>query len=258
MTMKLKYMLLTSAAVLVTSTAMAKDINNPFFLPETNGILSETSIQYNRAMDKDNILYNEGTYAQEMLTYGITDNFAVYGAFGNHFDTNREFNNDHNFDYAVGMKYNHNFNNILTQVGAEYYTFKAKSWGADTDNDWTKVGSVNAKVGYEFDNGFLPYASVALANVINDNAIEDTADTLYSARLGAYKAWNSVSTDLALRWDFERNGAEHNEVYAEAAVNYLLSDDMSAGIYGEYLIADSIMGQIDYDYAVGANFKFLF
>ena len=63
-------------------------------------------------------------------TYGVTDDFAVVAELGNQFDfkglTNQEYNNDHNFDYKIGAKYNMQNGNWLAQVGGSYYTFNPK------------------------------------------------------------------------------------------------------------------------------------
>ena len=132
--MKFRTMLLASAAVMFTSSAFAADITNPFFLPTQGKFLSDTSVEYSRAkMDLGAQLgedVGKDIYANETLTFGLTDNLAIVGSIGNTFDYNDDdnLNNDHNFDYMLGVKYNHNFGKVLTQVGVSYWTMDPRSW----------------------------------------------------------------------------------------------------------------------------------
>ena len=125
--MKFRTMLLASAAVMFTSSAFAADITNPFFLPTQGKFLSDTKVQFSREKwEGEQGGAEKELYAREQLAFGLTDNLAVFGAIGNTFDYDKgaehKLNNDHNFDYELGVKYNHNFGKVLTQVGASYWT----------------------------------------------------------------------------------------------------------------------------------------
>ena len=155
--MKFRTMLLASAAVMFTSSAFAADITNPFFLPTQGKFLSDTKVQFSREKMEGT---SEGTgreiYAREQLAFGLTDNLAVFGAIGNTFDygENNDMNNDHNFDYELGVKYNHNFGKVLTQVGVSYWTYDPQSWyGQDEMDDetserWRKGVNAHVMLGY--------------------------------------------------------------------------------------------------------------
>ena len=116
--MKFRTMLLASAAVMFTSSAFAADITNPFFLPTQGKFLSDTSVEFSRYKSDNGVAedVDKNLYANETLSYGLTDNLALVGSIGNTFDYNKDdrYNNDHNFDYMLGVKYNHNFGKVLT------------------------------------------------------------------------------------------------------------------------------------------------
>ena len=112
--MKLKSVLLASVAVLFAGSASAADLTSPFFVPSQGKMTSDTKVQYGRT-HVDNGIY-DNLYASEELAYGITNNLAVFGTIGNHFDIEKEFNNSHNFDYEIGAKYNHNFGNVKITI----------------------------------------------------------------------------------------------------------------------------------------------
>ncbi len=283
--MKLKNAILTSAIVLVATSAQAADINSPFYLPTKGKMLSETALEYKRA-NFDGGNYSNGWHAKQELSYGVTDNMSVFAAIGNTFDNNYadymsvEYNNSHNFDYTVGLKYNKQFNNVLTQFKANYNTYKLDSFFSNEDvNNWEKNFTLGAKVGYEMTNGFLPYISFDAKYVLNtasesdnylsainelDSALEN--NWIYTTYAGAYKNFGKFSTDTGIKWVHTKDGfanknfetKSRDEVYAQAQVNYNLSDTMSVGLYGDYMIGATSMTYIDYVYSLGANFKIAF
>ena len=140
--MNYRTILLATAAVMFAGAANAEDITAPMYLPGAGKVLSNTSLQYERTSLKHNAGAGEDFRASEEITYGVTDNFSVVAEIGNQFDfeglTNQEYNNDHNFDYAIGAKYNMQHGNWLAQVGASYYTFDPKSWYGHRGNDGTR------------------------------------------------------------------------------------------------------------------------
>ena len=158
--MNYRTILLATAAVMFAGAANAEDITAPMYLPGAGKVLSNTSLQYERTSLKHNAGAGEDFRASEEITYGVTDNFSVVAEIGNQFDfeglTNQEYNNDHNFDYAIGAKYNMQHGNWLAQVGASYYTFDPKSWYGHRGNDerWYKEISANVKLGYDLQNGW--------------------------------------------------------------------------------------------------------
>ena len=110
--MNLKITLLASAAALFAFSANAADITNPFYLPTKGKVLSETSVAQSAAKYKSSAFedHDKGRVAVEQLTLGVADNFAVYGAIANDFMWGHHgYNNDHNFSYMLGAKYNMHF-----------------------------------------------------------------------------------------------------------------------------------------------------
>ena len=266
--MKLKSVLLASVAVLFAGSASAADLTSPFFVPSQGKMTSDTKIEYGRTHVDDGI--DDSLYASEELAYGITNNFAVFGTIGNHFDIEKEFNNSHNFDYEIGAKYNHNFGNIKTQVAGSYYTYDPKSWyghrthgfdkglGTDTNESrWQKFFNGEVKVGYDMGCGVIPYASYSFTGQV-DNA---DREFYQSAFMGIHKYAVKWAADAGIRYDFNTDGHNNNGVYAQAEVDYYAMDNLALGVYGDYKLGGKINyydEEVGTDYTVGLRAKVMF
>lgn len=270
--MKLKSVLLASVAVLFAGSASAADLTSPFFVPSQGKMTSDTKVQYGRTHVDDGIY--DSMYASEELAYGITNNFAVFGTIGNHFDVDHlddeGFNNSHNFDYEIGAKYNHNFGNIKTQVAGSYYTFDPKSWyghrthgfdkglGTDTNESrWQKFFNGEVKVGYDMGCGLIPYASYSFTGQV-DNA---NREFFQSAFMGVHKYAVKWAADAGIRYDFNTDGHNNNGVYAQAEVDYYAMDNLALGVYGDYKLGGKINyydEEVGTDYTVGLRAKVMF
>ena len=272
--MKFRTMLLASAAVMFTSSAFAADITNPFFLPTQGKFLSDTKVQFSREKwEGEQGGAEKELYAREQLAFGLTDNLAVFGAIGNTFDYDKgaehKLNNDHNFDYELGVKYNHNFGKVLTQVGASYWTYDPQSfYGQDEMDDetserWRKGVNAHVMLGYEMDCGFTPYTSFSVdADIDRDNN-----EQRYAWFVGAHKAWSKASVDGGFRYEFGKEeetkadgteGDVHNEdLYLQLSANYFVTDNFTVGLYGDYNLLPEDK-DVKYDYTVGLNAKVLF
>ena len=251
--MKLKSVLLASAAVLFAGSAVAADLTNPFYLPGKGQMTSDTKAQYFR---------QDGEYnfsASEELAYGLTDNLAIVGTLGNRFDHEGEYNNSHNFDYEIGAKYNMEHGRIKAQVAASYYTYDPQSWYGqsyagdpeDGQNDrWQKYINGEVKLGADMCDGLMPYASYKFSGQI------DSADREFyqSAFLGVHKYAGKWAADGGIRYDFETDGRNENGVYAEAGADYYPMDKLAVGAFGDY----GIGGEGTDDYTVGLRAKVLF
>ena len=277
--MKFRTLLLASAAVMFTTSAMAVDITNPFYLPTKGKFLSDTSVEMNRGKVDNGMEegVEKSVYAREELSYGITDNFAVVAGIGNTFDYDKSaedngytLNNDHNFDYSLGVKYNYVNGKLLTQIGAMYNTWDEKSWYGksweddDTNERWGKELSGYVRLGYDM-GCMTPYTEfTALGDLDRDNNEQE-----YSWKLGVHKAWSKASVDAGVRYtfdetedDYEGNG--HNERFdLELGVNYLVNDTFSVGAYVDYYLGGDYMEDIErkdieYDRTIGLNAKVLF
>ena len=248
--MKLKSVLLASAAVLFAGSAVAADLTNPFYLPGKGQMTSDTKIQYFRE-DMGEGKY-DNYFASEELAYGLTDNLAIVGTIGNYFDHEGEYNNSHNFDYEIGAKYNMEHGRIKAQVAASYYTFDPKSWYGhhDTDARWQKYINGEVKLGADMCDGLMPYASYKFSGQI------DEADRKFyqSAFLGVHKYAGKWAADGGIRYDFETDGRNENGVYAEAGADYYPMDKLAVGAFGDY----GIGGEGTDDYTVGLRAKVLF
>ena len=269
--MKFRTMLLATAAVMVASTASAKDIadfTNPFSLPTEGKILSDTRFEYGR-MHEDAGVYegiSEDLYASEDITVGLGNGWALTGHIGNSFDEEGEYNNDHNFDYAIGAKYNHDFGKVLTQVGAEFsaydpQSFYGQDYGAGNEeyNDrWEKTLGGYVMVGY--DAGCLtPYTKFAVEGDVDT----DNNEQEYAWTLGVHKKWEKVSADVSATYYFDETeedaGNGHNEAwYLNAEANYFVTDNFAVGAYGSYYLGGEGHKDVDYDYTVGLSARVLF
>ena len=261
--MKLKSVLLASVAVLFAGSASAADLTSPFFVPSQGKMTSDTKVQYGRTHVDDGIY--DSMYASEELAYGITNNLAVFGIIGNHFDVEGEYNNSHNFDYEIGAKYNHNFGNIKTQVAGSYYTYNPKSWyGHRFDGGhgllngrWQKFFNGEVKVGYDMGCGLIPYASYSFTGQV------DEADRAFyqSAFMGVHKYAVKWAADAGIRYDFNTDGYNNNGVYAQAEVDYYAMDNLALGVYGDYKLGGKINyydEEVGTDYTVGLRAKVMF
>lgn len=272
--MNYRTILLASAAVMFATAASAKDITNPFYLPEQGKVLSDTSIETSRTNLKHYGNVDKSLYANEEITYGLSDNLAVFGSIGNEFDgkkfSNGEYNNDHNFDYTVGAKYNMQAGNWLAQVGAAYYTYNPKSWyghknykerTGEGNDRWQKELAAQVKIGYDLCNGWTPYTSFDVAgNIDNADRYMD-----YSWFGGVHKKFDKASVDAGLRYDFTTDGQNTNQLYAQAEANYFVKENIALGIYGDYYLAGNVDENnggnkidVDYDYTAGLQAKVLF
>lgn len=283
--MKFRTLLLASAAVMFTTSAMAVDLTNPFYLPTKGKFLSDTSVEMKRSKtdNGEEEFVSKNGYAREVLTYGVTDNFAVVAGIGNTFDFTRDdgedekyYNNDHNFDYSLGVKYNYVNGKLMTQIGAAYRTLdyktfvgKAEHEDDDTNERWFKALEGYARVGYDM-GCMTPYTEfTALGQLDRDNNEQE-----YSWKLGVLKAWDKARLNAGVRYTFNESeddkygvdykGNGHNErVDLELAVDYLVNDNFSIGAYAEYYLGGDAMEEIErkdieYDRTIGLNAKVLF
>lgn len=295
--MSYRTLLMASAAVLFSTQAMAQDLTGAFSVPGKGQIMSDTAISMTRTkisrhFSGQNVfsLVNDGLYAAESLEYGITDNFSVNAGIVNAFDrdnTNdmnhylwdgeQTYNNDHNFAYELGAKYNMRFGDILLQIAPNYTTYDPKSWYGHKYNDarWQKNIGVDLKAGLDLGNGITPYIVYSIDSDI------DTAhrELNQSVSLGVHKYTGKWALDGAIRFDFSKNHDENyweiitynkkntTETWFDGQVDYYLKDNVALGLYGSYLI-DAHDRRNDWDpevkdrknssYEIGLHVKVLF
>ena len=258
--MNFKTSLLATAAFVYAGVAHAEDITSPMYLPGEGQLLSNTSLAYDRTKLKHNFGTGEDLRLAEEITYGITNNFSIVAEIGNRFDfegfTNQEYNNDHNFDYAIGAKYNIRQGQWLSQIGVGYYTYDPKSWYGHHGNDerWYKSVNADVKVGYEMANGWLPYTSFSV-----DSRVDYSDRPMYYSWFGGvHKTGDKYSVDAGIRYDFELDGTNTNTWWVEAQANYFVNENIAVGLFGDYYLGGNYNGIIDYDYTLGLSAKVLF
>ena len=272
--MNYKTMLMASAAVLFASQAMAQDLTGAFSVPGKGQILSDTTISMSRAKWKETFWgdeyrgANDGRYAAEFIEYGITDNFSINAGIENEFDTEGRFNNDHNFDYTVGAKYNTRFDDVLFQVAGRYETYNPKDFLGkhNTDDRWQKSLGLDLKAGLDLGNGITPYIVYSIESDID--VAHRTLDQDVS--LGIHKYTGKWALDGAVRYSWGKNNKtpkNYTETWFDAEADYYLKDNVALGLYGSYLI-DARERRNDWspetkdrklsDYEIGLHVKVLF
>ncbi len=260
--MKLKTMLLASAAVMFAGSAMAADLTNPFYAPSEGQFTSDTTVSHNRLSMKHNQGADKRTALGEKVVYGVTDQLAVWGEITNQFDANKEYNNDHNFEYNIGAGYNMREGNVLAQVAGGYTTWNPKDFygkrAAKEANDghdrWEKYLNGELKLGYDMGEGLMPYVTYKIIG--NIDAADRTLEQ--SVKAGVHKYDGEWALDAGVRYDFETDGKNSNEWFAEAAVDYYVRDNVALGVFGDYFLAGNGSDEIRYEYTAGAHVKVLF
>ncbi|MBR1373515.1 hypothetical protein IJ556_03580 [bacterium] len=242
--MNYKTMLLASVAVLFASQAMAQDLTGAFSVPGKGQISSDTRIAMSREKTKFNkIKYIEdGVTASEFVEYGITDKFSVNAGIENTFDVEGYYNNDHNFAYTLGAKYNTRFDDVLFQVSGRYNTFNTKEWygrkervgGARVYNRWEKALGFDLKAGLDLGNGITPYAVYSFDSIID----KSHRPIIQSVSAGIHKYTGKWAFDGAVRYEWSKGNGPKNstETWFDGAVDYYLKDNVALGVYGSYLI----------------------
>ena len=260
--MKLRTMLLASAAVMFAAgTASAADLTGAFYLPGEGKFASDTKLEANRTEYKHTNYKEDSMYLSEEVTYGVTNDFAVFGRIGNEFDTEGEYNNDHNFDYEVGAAYNMRSGDVLMQVRGSYETYNPEDrFGKRLGERWQKYLNGEIRLGYDMGNGLTPYMTYGFEGQI------DKADREFSqsAFVGVHKYAGDWALDGGVRYDFNTDGKNANAIYAQVAFDYYPVENVAVGVYGDYYLsgnyADSYedadgVHDTDKDYTTGVRVK---
>ena len=253
--MKLTQFLLAGAVVLAASSAMAYDLDHPFWGPSKGQFASDTTYSFERANWREGAWnYYEQTVGEEVF-YGITNDWTVYLDFAK--DWSKEnFNGPHDKGnwWAVGTTYNViNNGQLFAQIGVEYGQNKEES----TDVD--KFYSFSAKGGVKLDK-VTPYAEVEWSNPLNNGKDNDPTTDL---RVAAYtELTKEIGLDTGLKYGHEvSNPAVKGTYTLDAALSYSINKNMSVRIFGDYLLYEktkSAFIRIERNYTVGAGLKVAF
>jgi len=261
--MKFKTVLLSATLISFAGVAnAAEDFTGSLYLPGQGKLLSDTSLAVSRTKFKSGAGggAENAMYLNQYLTYGVTNEFSVVGAIGNHFNyqnkSGQRFNNDKNLDYTIGGKYNFGYDKVVGQVGLSYYTYDPKDWyGRSTPEKWSKNFDANVQLGYKLPDELTPYTSLTAHN--RDSFTADRS-TDYSWFVGAHKTFSRCALDAGLRYDFTTYGNNTNNLYAQAEANYFVTERVALGVFGDYLLGGTGTDNVKYDYTAGINAKILF
>lgn len=267
-----KCLLSTVAAITLAATGAnaAEDITSELYLPSELETFSTTSLRYERTKTKHDGAKEDFTLREEALI-GIGEESAALINIGNRFNfkylTGEDYNNDLNLDYELGLRKNlRSADGLVLQIGGSYYTYNPRSWygrsgeakakirEAYGNTRWYKELRGEVKLGYELENGLLPYASFE----VNGNIDDADRNLYYTTFAGVHKLENSFSFDAGLRYEFETSDNNDENWYMQGAADYFINDTMTVGGYVDYRFAGSTDLKIDYGYTTELRFKVLF
>lgn len=252
--MKFRTMLLASAAVMfAASTASAADLTGAFYMPGEGKFTSDTRVEYSRTELKNVEYKNDAWAAAEEVAYGVTDNMTVFGTLYNEFDTEGEYNDDHNFDYEIGAAYNMREGNFLAQVRGSYYTYDPDDYRDNSGERWQKYLNAEVRLGYDMGDGLTPYMIYGVNGQI-DNADREMDQYVFA---GVHKYAGNWAADAGVLYDFVTDGENENEVYAQAEFDYYPVENVALGVYGSYYLAGQD-NEVDKDYTTGVRVKVAF
>jgi len=82
----------------------------------------------------------------------------------------------------------------------------------------------------------------------------------YSGTVGLYQGKSDVwALDTALSWNFDRTSTHSRTLAAEAEASYYLTQNITVGVYGSYMLKGKAKNQTDvYDKTLGAHLRFYF
>ena len=257
----LKQTLLAFTVLGFAGTAAAADITNPFFLPKALHVASVTSATFDRAQIKGD-LGNDRIYGkaiEEKLQFGILNNLAIIGGIEKDWarekdltlNASEKYHND--LDWEAGLAWN-----ILTcktklQVSSVY------GQEAPGVKGTYKYFDTQVKLGYQFQK-FLPYVTFNVHTPVAQTEEGHEDSWSYNGKVGVYQGKCGVwSLDTALAWAFDRTDRHARTLSAEAEASYYLTENVTVGVYGSYMLDGKAKGNADvYDKTVGARLRLYF
>ena len=262
--------LLALGGLISTNVNATEDFVSPLYIPSELETLSTTSLAYKRT-GFDGGAAKEDFILRETALIGFGQEAAILASIGNRFNlkgiTSEQYNNEHNFDYELGLLKNwRTENGIVIQTNASYYTYNPRSWyGRSTkakeqirknkgNTRWYKEAKAEIKAGYELDDGLLPYASLGVASNLDDA----DRDFYYNAFAGIHKLENNFSYGAGLRYEFETSADRNRTLNAEASADYYINDNMSVGGVVDYRVIGDEEPKLNSQYGAELRFKILF
>lgn len=269
---KMKKYLFTFTAIgtiVLAGSVRAEDITSALYLPSEYEMSSNTSVAFQKLEFKD-ARADKDFIIRENLDLGIAEQTALQLSLANRLNSDhlssQQYNNDFNMDYELGIAKNFPMTeNWVMQLGASYYTFDPKSWYGHSyqskallrdelgSSRWYKELRGKIKMGYELEDGLMPYATFEVdGNVDNSNRHLE-----YITFAGIHKNEYTFSYDVGLRYQFASNN-NNESWFMQGASDYFFNEDMAIGGYADYRFAGSYTPKMDYGYTIGARFKIKF
>lgn len=260
--MNFRNIMLASAATMFVASSAHADMMHPFGLPKAGHGSSTTKIETSRTKYKGDLNIEDSVQVSEELKYGITDKLSVIGVLVNDFDTEKEYNNDHNFEYSLGFAYDLTKDKVFAEVRAYYHTYDPEDYLSESTDRWQKSMEAGLKLGYDMGNGLTPYISYFLNSDI-DTSDRELTNELFA---GLHKDNGSWAVDAGLGYDFNLDGVNQDALYAKAELAYYPADKIAVSVYGDYYLNGNLYNyetptetyKLDEDYTVGMTFKFSF
>lgn len=257
-------------SLFVLNAQANEDFVSPLYVPSELETLSTTSLAYERT-NFDSAAAEENLILRETALVGFGQETAILASIGNRFNldgiTSEQYNNEHNFDYELGLIKNwRSANGVIVQTGASYYTYNPRSWYGRSaqakekirenkgNTRWYKEARAEIKAGYELEDGLLPYASLG----VDANLDDADRDFYYNAFAGIHKLENDFAYGAGLRYEFETSADRNRSLSAEVNADYYINDTMSVGGVVDYRVAGDENPKIDSQYSAEARFKILF
>lgn len=225
-------------AMALSTPVLAADITSPFYVPTKGNVSTVTSIERNvmhakKGADKTTMR----NYAvSEELGYGIVDGLGVYVDGSNawsrdKFDGDKQ-RKDTNTAWSVGTKYNVFDDVFKWQVAGKYGQSNLNTISDYFDRKGTyKYMNLGTKVGYDV-KGYLPYVAFNYEQPIGEREMAP----IYTTKAGVYKLiCKKLAVDAGVKHQYTHSVDMHTWS-GVAEVSYYLTQNVTAGIYGEYVV----------------------
>lgn len=221
--MKLTKIILCSLIATLPAMANAEDIQDPFYLPQANHLLSDTAFSFSKAkIDFGIQLEPEIKILSETLTYGITDALFAKASFANSwidFKSNLvDKYESRSWDMGLAYQMPLEQNTALT-LGA-YYT-------EDRDEGQDRENTVKAEALLELmkDQELKPFAAVTYER---DAEYFSKSHDSYDFEAGVWTKLDKASVKASLNYDYNHHDTV-SLTYLNVEANYGFAENIALG-----------------------------
>jgi len=278
----MKKFFLTTAAVLVSSSAYAADyaVVHPFYTPAKGKFVSTTSFDYMKGSARDKAwnakFRGSSKTVSEAVEYGVTDDVQIGVSVSR--DWSREKIKDpflttstHMNTNTWGINAGYNIINdgkAFLNIGLQYRQSTAKSSALFGGTDMNgKFVDLKVSGGYNFD-AVTVFGSIGYDRQVDGEkeklGVKDEKDSVYSLEAGVFKAFNdriSASTSLSVDIDETKNSKERT-YWWNVGADYSFSKDMALGLNAGYMLDndknDNNWPEMHHAYKLGVDFTIEF